>query len=382
MAPKIRNRIAAARQTAGWSQQELAQRTGLSRPEISAIETGRVTPAVAAALALARALNTTVESLFTPANHDDASARNGAGGGDGGDGGGAPGWAIEPVRHAAGAGAGAAGVLRFWRAEVAGRRWLYPAETTAAGAVAHDGTLPFQHRPELAARAANADDADGADPTATLVIATCDPAAALLAECLRAATRGRLRTLLLVRSSAAALELLAAGRIHAAGLHMAPAAHPESNAEFARTHLGETSFRLLPVADWRMGVVVRENGRFRSAAAVARSRLSWVGREPGAGGRRCLDHLLGPAHRYRRLAQDHAGVIAAVRAGFADAGVCPQLPAEEARLSFLPVQEESYALCVRADDSDWRLKALAAVLHSRAYRALLNDLPGYRTRSR
>src|SRR5271163_1676277 len=48
----------------GWSQEQLARRSGLSRAGISAIETDRLIPSVAAALALATALECRVDDLF------------------------------------------------------------------------------------------------------------------------------------------------------------------------------------------------------------------------------------------------------------------------------------------------------------------------------
>src|SRR5260370_21707331 len=62
--PKLDNDVRALRSRLGWSQAELAGRSGLSRAGISAIEMGRLVPSTAAALALARALGGTVESLF------------------------------------------------------------------------------------------------------------------------------------------------------------------------------------------------------------------------------------------------------------------------------------------------------------------------------
>ncbi len=52
------------RVAAGLTQAELAGEAGVSRPQISAIEAGRNTPSVTAALALARALGAPVEELF------------------------------------------------------------------------------------------------------------------------------------------------------------------------------------------------------------------------------------------------------------------------------------------------------------------------------
>ncbi len=46
------------------TQEELAEKTGLSRQSIIAIEKGRFTPSVHTALMLAAALQTSVEELF------------------------------------------------------------------------------------------------------------------------------------------------------------------------------------------------------------------------------------------------------------------------------------------------------------------------------
>jgi molybdate-binding protein len=106
--------------------------------------------------------------------------------------------------------------------------------------------------------------------------------------------------------------------------------------------------------------------------------LRWVGRETGSGARQCLDELLGDRPPPRRLARDHRGVAEAVRAGWADAGICLRLAGEEAGLGFLPVREEAYDLCFPATlRDDPRLRALVAAVRSTAYRRLLDELPGY-----
>src|SRR5688572_25401999 len=95
-----------------WSQAELAERAGISRAAVSAIEIDRLVPSVAAALALADAFGCTVEDLFgtKPA----AS--------------GEPTWAWPPAQAAG----------RYWHARVGGRQVCYPVEANPAGVVAHD----------------------------------------------------------------------------------------------------------------------------------------------------------------------------------------------------------------------------------------------------
>src|SRR5947209_583539 len=112
----LSNSVRDRREGRGWSQGELARRAGLSRAGVSAVETGRLVPSAAAALALAAALGVRVEDLFALAPSCPAAEP--------------PSWAWGPP-------AGAPG--RYWRAEVAGRTLLYPAEPTALGVVPHDG---------------------------------------------------------------------------------------------------------------------------------------------------------------------------------------------------------------------------------------------------
>src|SRR2546426_6082539 len=66
--------IADRRKALGLTQTELALASRLSRPQISAVETGRHTPNVKAALAIAQALGTTVEVLFGEAGSSERQA--------------------------------------------------------------------------------------------------------------------------------------------------------------------------------------------------------------------------------------------------------------------------------------------------------------------
>ena len=60
----MHDRFLALRHVSGLSQAELANRAGVSRSLVAAIEAGRNTPSVAAGIAVARALGVTVEELF------------------------------------------------------------------------------------------------------------------------------------------------------------------------------------------------------------------------------------------------------------------------------------------------------------------------------
>src|SRR5579884_2249195 len=156
--PALENRVREERALRGWPQEELARRSGVSRAEVSAIETGRLVPSAAAALALAAALERRVEDLFQlPRPHPQP---------------GGAAWAWMPSRTP----------CRYWRAEVAGRLLYYPVEASPLGIVPHDGV----------SRGDIFEPSGGGDPGKTLVLAGCDPAGGLLADELASSSGMRL----------------------------------------------------------------------------------------------------------------------------------------------------------------------------------------------
>ena len=61
----MRNRIRVLRAEHDWTQAQLAERVGVSRQAIIAIEHGKYEPGLSLALRLARAFKRTVEEVFT-----------------------------------------------------------------------------------------------------------------------------------------------------------------------------------------------------------------------------------------------------------------------------------------------------------------------------
>jgi molybdate-binding protein/DNA-binding XRE family transcriptional regulator len=332
-------RVKEARQRRGWSQDELATRSGISRAGVSAIEIGRLVPSAATALALAAAMECRVEDLF---QLDGASC-------------GQVQWAwaprIEPCR--------------YWEATVGGRRLRFPVEPSPLGAIAHDGV--YRDR-EYHATSVN-------DPARTIVVACCDPAVGLLARELELLSG--LRLLVIPRSSRLALDLLRQGLVHAAGVHLAKIGDRNGNARTVRDSLGG-EFGLLRIARWQEGLATAPSRHIRSSAAALRGDLKWIGREEGSGARQCLDELFAGRKPPRRVAHDHRGVAEAIRSGWADAGICLRLSSEEAGLDFCCVREEAYDLCLPRDyEADARLRALVGAVRSTNYRRVLGELPGY-----
>lgn len=60
----MKNRLRVLRAERNWSQQELANRVGVSRQAINAVETGKFDPSLPLAFKLARVFDTAIEAVF------------------------------------------------------------------------------------------------------------------------------------------------------------------------------------------------------------------------------------------------------------------------------------------------------------------------------
>lgn len=72
----MRNRLKALRAERSWSQADVAQRVGVSRQTVNALETGRAEPGLSLAFRIARVFGRSVEGVFEP--DDDFSQGDGA----------------------------------------------------------------------------------------------------------------------------------------------------------------------------------------------------------------------------------------------------------------------------------------------------------------
>jgi putative transcriptional regulator len=66
----VRNRLRELRETNGWLQQELANRIGVSRQTIIAIEKGKYDPSLPLAFSIARVFGSRIEDIFFPDDGD------------------------------------------------------------------------------------------------------------------------------------------------------------------------------------------------------------------------------------------------------------------------------------------------------------------------
>jgi putative molybdopterin biosynthesis protein len=380
-----------ARQTRGFSQQQLAGMAGVSRQAVSAVESGHSDPSLRVALALAQALGMSVEQLFGPGEPT------------------APVTAVSVVRlggHAAGQRPAVerTGGERVMLAPVGDRFVALPLRGDTgvglgflpAGGLAVHGGRTAPSGPAAPAEALRGVDGPGSaaaaaasfeeiavrpigPPRPTVVVAGCDPALPLLATPL-SLLDPPVSFAWWPCGSGEALRLARAGLVHAAGVH-------------TQTGNGGNGAGLPDGAEvvgftaWREGLAVRQDLRAAVTGldAIARRRLRLVNREPGAEARRLLDRErvrlnLDPADLigYGAEAAGHLQVASAVAAGLADAGVASEPAARAYGLAFVPLAHERFDLVIPAEHAASReAQALLKVLASPWLLAQLASIPGY-----
>lgn len=64
----MKNHLRVLRAERGWSQAELAEKLGVSRQTVNAIETDRYDPSLPLAFGIARAFGKLIEEIFEPAD--------------------------------------------------------------------------------------------------------------------------------------------------------------------------------------------------------------------------------------------------------------------------------------------------------------------------
>ena len=233
-------RVRELREAKGLSQAELAARAGVSRQLVGAVENGRHLPRVDAGLALAAALDASVEALSAP-RRPTVEGVLGALPADG-----------TPVR------AGRVGD----RLVCAPTRAAFEGWEVADGVLA-DGSLALH---------------DDARPG--VVAVGCDPALGLAAQLV--AARSAESVLAVAASTREAVTALAGGRAHIGLVHGPQDRLPSCDGEVTRLHLSQ----------WRVGLAApAEAGRRRIDEALAgRSRV--VQRRAGAGSQAAFERAL------------------------------------------------------------------------------------------
>lgn len=350
--------VRARRQALGMTQQQLAERAGISRQTLVAIEAGRLAPSVTVALRLARALGCAVDDLF--------------------------GLAEPPLLEA----------------QLAlGERWAVPIPSRVRLARVGETLIAWPARDETGEAEGLVREREGdrvrvellVDPGAlerSLVLAGCDPALAMLAAHLRRWHRD-LRVVWVPVGSRAALWALAQGWAHVAGTHLWDPETGEFNLPEVRRQLAGRRVAVITLSHWveGLGIAPGNPKRIRSVDDLARPDVTLVNREPGSGSRLVLDAYVrdagldpGSLRGYDRELPSHRAVAEAIAGRLADAGPLALPVARSYGLSFLPLLEERYDLVVPLDFLDWpSVRDLLELLASRAVRREL-EANGYATR--
>jgi DNA-binding XRE family transcriptional regulator len=329
--------VADRRKALGLTQTELALASRLSRPQISAVETGRHSPNVNAAIAIAEALGTTVEELF------------------------GEGAAAQRQRHVAALGKEPSGTVAVVAVRVGDVLSYHPLPHHGAGESSWkpaDG-LFRDGRVELF------DDADASG----FAVAGCDPALGLAASLLPA--RGPQRLVAMHASTSEAIEALDARRVHGAVVHGLPG------------HLRRSSLpvRRFVIARWRVGLASRA-GSHPTLDQLARGAVSVVRRDGGAEVQRALERALGPhggaVAVTGPVATGHLDAARLVAYGSADVAATIETAALAYGLEFSPLEEHRVELRIAEEWEDHPgARALAELIASPAFHRRLEALGGY-----
>jgi putative molybdopterin biosynthesis protein len=364
----IANHLTEHRQKRGLSAAGLAQRAGVGRQTIYAIESGSYIPNTAVALRLARTLEVSVEDLFAlPADAPAAPLETEQ---------------VLLLPQPEGPSAGDPMQLcRVDRRTIASSPspvpWYLPTADavlldTHARGKAETGRVRLFHREyNLANR---------------ILVAGCDPGISILA---RHVLRAGVELVVAHRNSSQALALLKQGVIHVAGTHLRDEASGESNLPAIHRLFARNSVAVVTLAVWEEGLVLLPGNpkSIRTVADFARRDVRIVNREPGAGSRLLLEtHLdrLGIAGEkvrgFDRLASGHLAAAWQVRAGDADGCIATRAAARVFGLDFIPLASERYDLAIRRVHLDYPpVAALLDTLNRASFRRELEGLGGYDT---
>jgi DNA-binding XRE family transcriptional regulator len=329
--------VADRRKALGLTQTELALASRLTRAQISAVETGRHSPNVNAALAIAEALGTTVEELF------------------------GRGASAQRQRHVPAVG-------------------TEPSGTVAVLAVCVGDLLTYHALPHHGASGSSWERADGmfrdgrvelfddADPSG-FAIAGCEPALGLAASLLPAG--GPQRLVVMPASTSEAIEALDARRVHGAVVHGLPG------------HLRRNSLPVVRfvVARWRVGLATRA-GVHPKLDQLARGKITAVRRGGGAEVQRALERALVPYGGAGKVtgpvATGHLDAARLVAYGSADVAATIETAALAYGLDFSPLEEHRVELRIAKEWEDHPgARALVELIASPNFHRRLEALGGY-----
>ncbi|MYJ54479.1 MAG: helix-turn-helix domain-containing protein [Nitrospira sp. SB0672_bin_25] len=366
---RVTNRLRDTRTAAGLSQGDLAQRAGITRQALYAMEKDQYLPGTEVALQLAHALGTSVEDLFSLNEGQDVLQ------------------AELPADHP--------GVLKSTRVKLAtiGNRFVakpvmelgdvlnytVPADALVLGAV------PRRKRSVYVQLLKSQKDVES-----QILVAGCDPAIHLAGEHVRQ-QGGAASVVGWTMASLAALRALKRGDVHVAGIHLRDRRSGEYNLPFLRKYLRGQTVTVVRFATWQEGLLLKGGNpkRVRGFEDLARPDVRMVNRERGAGARLLLDHLLS-RHRipsqvvsgYGTIAPSQIGLGRWIAEGKADVGIGARAVAQLYNFDFIPLQEERYDLVIPTSyvHSHPGMRIFLDTLVTRRFQREIEALGGYDAR--
>lgn len=359
----IKNQLASIRQSRGLSAAELAQRVGVTRQTIYAIESGAYVPNTAVSLRLAATLEVAVEEIFRLRADEAPSA------------------AMVQAEILSCRLAAPGTPLRL--CEVGSAMVAIPAG--AEPYFLHDSDAILMRA--TGTRLAEAQTFAGR-PENRLVLAGCDPALGILAS--RLAREEGVELVTAPAASTLALEWLRKGKVHVAGTHLRDSESGEFNLPFLKRKFANEDLLVVTFAQWEEGLLTAPgNPRgIRRAGDLAQRGARFINREPGSGSRLLFDRLLAEAglnpariSGSDRLASGHLSAAYAVSRGEADCCIATRSAAHAFGLGFVPVQQERFDLVLRRRDVSLPgMQSLLGVLQKASFRRMLEYQAGYETR--
>jgi molybdate-binding protein/DNA-binding XRE family transcriptional regulator len=316
----------------------------VSRQAVAGAEAGTWSPSLAVALALARALDTTVDQLFAP----DLRVQE-----------------VATISLLPAVTEGRARLVRVWDRWIGmplvGDRVAEPGFTAATGRMVAAGS-----KSELWGTGRS------------LLVAGCDPALPLLGGPVAGLGEGWSLDWWPCGSSEAS-RLLRENLVHAAAIH-----YPTSE----RQHrLGQPGLASFGFACWKEGLLLRSDQQLEvdSLGQAAHLGLRWLNRECGAEARSLLDRELaalgidGPQlPGYASEAGGHLQVASAIASGVADVGIATEPAALAYGLRFVAMSDEECVIQVVRDRLEApELRLLLLVIGGPQLRRELGALPGY-----
>ena len=360
MPTQIHNQLGPIRRGRGITASHLAERVGVSRQTIHAIEAGSYVPNTEVTLKLARELEVTVEQLFslqqnnTPTHEPVPSEFLGS---------------VPPSKGQS---------VRLCR--VGDQLMSIPVSASPYFLPESDGIITRTNR---SAHRADLMVLSEGHEKRRFLLAGCDPAIGFVSQ------TSDLEIVAAAASSKLALTWLKHGKVHIAGSHLKDPQTGEFNVPFIRREFPDEDFTVITFASWEEGFVTAPGNpkNIGEAGDLANGDVRFMNREPGSGSRALLDRLLRDAgiptsqlNGYDRIANGHLAAAYSVLTRETDCCLATRSASQAFGLDFVPLQIERYDLVMRKETRELpAVQAFLDLLQRANVRRKLEILAGYDT---